>query len=97
VQPAELLDCIARALQHVAGPAARLSSSSALRLAGLTQREREVVDHVVDGKSSREIATLLGIAQRTVETHWASAMRKTGAASPSALVRLVLNVRGGSG
>ncbi len=35
----------------------------------LTDREREVLEHVVDGKTNREIAYTLGISEKTVEKH----------------------------
>ena len=43
---------------------------------------------------SRGIAADLGISQRTVETHRASIMRKTGAKSLPALARLALAATG---
>jgi len=60
------------------------------RIAGLTPRERQVMDLVVKGEASKQIARLLGIGQRTVETHRASVMRKIGARSLPELVRLTI-------
>ncbi|MBS7351140.1 MAG: PAS and helix-turn-helix domain-containing protein [Comamonas sp.] len=58
--------------------------------ARLTQREREIAQFLVLGKSSKEIAKLLGIGHRTVEAHRARLMRKFGVTSSYALVaRLV--------
>jgi FixJ family two-component response regulator len=65
-----------------------------MRIAGLTRREREVMDHVVAGHANKEIAARLGLAQRTVETHRANVMKKMGATSLSELVRLVIGARG---
>jgi two-component system CheB/CheR fusion protein len=97
VQSAELLASIERALRQAADPSERSASSAAaaLRIAGLTTREREVMDFVVDGLPNKEIAARLGIAQRTVETHRASVMEKMGAASLSDLVRMTLMARSG--
>jgi two-component system CheB/CheR fusion protein len=59
-----------------------------LRIAGLTKREREVMDLVVAGLANKDISARLGINQRTVETHRAAVMKKMGASSLSELVRL---------
>ncbi len=60
------------------------------RLARLTERERQVMDLVVDGKPNREIAALLDISPRTVEVFKARMMEKMQARSLPELVRLVL-------
>ena len=53
----------------------------------ITDREREIVQLLAEGKSSKEIATILGISVRTVETHRAAIMKKLGLKSFSELVR----------
>jgi DNA-binding CsgD family transcriptional regulator len=42
---------------------------SIARLLGITRREREIIEHLLAGKTDREIAELLYISPRTVETH----------------------------
>jgi DNA-binding NarL/FixJ family response regulator len=42
----------------------------------LTDREREIVQMLAEGKSNKEIATKLSISVKTVETHRATVMRK---------------------
>lgn len=52
----------------------------------LTQREREVLQLVAEGKSNAEVAERLSIGVRTVESHRAKAMRKIGARTQTDLV-----------
>src|SRR5262249_56202730 len=42
----------------------------------ITEREREVLREIAAGRSTRQIASRLGIGERTVESHRASLMRK---------------------
>jgi DNA-binding CsgD family transcriptional regulator len=60
------------------------------RFAYLTLRQREVLERVVAGQPSKNIAADLGISRRTVESHRASIMQRTGATSIPALVQLAL-------
>lgn len=53
----------------------------------LTTREREVLQLCVEGCSSTEMATRLGISPRTADTHRANLMRKLGLQNQTALVR----------
>lgn len=57
----------------------RLLDPSRLRLRRLTAREKEALAWAAQGKSAWEIGEILGISQRTVEEHLASACRKLGA------------------
>ena len=88
----ELFASIERALAHTRG-SDELSirqEVAAARLAGLTVRQREIMELVLAGHPSKNIATDLGISQRTVENHRAAVMRRTGSRSLSALIRLAL-------
>lgn len=60
------------------------------RFAALTARERDVLECLVRGASSKEIARQLSLSPRTVETHRAHLMTKTGAKSLSTLLRLAI-------
>ena len=62
--------------------------SDALRRPMLSSREREILQWVAAGKSQQDVADILGIAQRTVEVHMASARDKLGALNtPQAVAR----------
>jgi DNA-binding NarL/FixJ family response regulator len=56
----------------------------------LTSREREIVQLLAEGKSSKEVAGVLGISVKTAETHRANIMRKLGIHSVSELVRYAI-------
>jgi DNA-binding NarL/FixJ family response regulator len=53
----------------------------------LTQREREIVQLLAEGKTYREAALALGISEKTVATHRGHAMRMLGLKSAAELVR----------
>lgn len=60
------------------------------RVAALTEREREVMHRVIEGKLNKVIADELGISVKTVEFHRAKVMEKMGADSVAALVQLMM-------
>jgi two-component system, chemotaxis family, CheB/CheR fusion protein len=92
VGPDELFASIERALEHTKDSTklAARREVAATRLAGLTARQRQIMELVLAGHPSKNIAADLGISQRTVENHRAAVMKKTGSHSLSALIRLVL-------
>ena len=53
---------------------------------GLTSREREVIQLVAEGKSTKEVAVTLGLSVKTADTHRSNLMRKLGVHSVSELV-----------
>jgi two-component system CheB/CheR fusion protein len=88
----ELLASVKRALDQTRD-SAKLSAcraTAALRVASLTRRQRQILDLVLAGHPSKNIAADLGISQRTVDNHRAGIMRKTGSKSLSALIRTAL-------
>jgi two-component system CheB/CheR fusion protein len=88
----ELFATIERALEQ-AGDTAKASAwreNAASSMAGLTTRQRQVMDLVLAGHPSKNIAADLGVSQRTVENHRAAVMKKTGSRSIPALIRLAL-------
>ncbi|MEC9432510.1 MAG: LuxR C-terminal-related transcriptional regulator [Pseudomonadota bacterium] len=56
----------------------------------LTPREREIAAHVVNGRTSKEIARALAISPRTVEVHRAAILRKLGAKNAAELVSRII-------
>ena len=65
-------------------------SEAAVRLAGLTERERAVLQRVLAGKNTRAIAGELFISAKTVEFHRARIKRKLGASTTAELFRIGL-------
>lgn len=59
----------------------------------LSSREREIVQLLAEGKSSKEVAVVLGISVKTAETHRANIMRKLEMHSVSELVRYAVRNR----
>jgi len=60
------------------------------KLATLTPREREVLEHAARGLHAKEIAAALGISPRTVEVHKTRIMEKLGVRNVGELVRFAL-------
>jgi two-component system, LuxR family, response regulator FixJ len=60
------------------------------RMATLTPRERQVLQHVVAGRLNKQIAADLGIAEKTIKVHRARAMEKMCVASLAELVRITV-------
>ncbi|WP_028489856.1 response regulator transcription factor [Thiothrix lacustris] len=58
------------------------------RIANLTEREREVMDLVIDNHSNKEIASKLGVSIKTVEFHRSHMMDKMHATSLIELVNM---------
>jgi DNA-binding NarL/FixJ family response regulator len=58
----------------------------------LTLREREVLQLIAEGNTTKAIATKLGLSVKTVETHRAQLMERLEARDVAALVRLAIRV-----
>jgi DNA-binding NarL/FixJ family response regulator len=56
----------------------------------LTPREREVLQLVAEGKTTKEIATVLGLSVKTAETHRTKIMRKLEIHETAGLVRYAI-------
>jgi two-component system CheB/CheR fusion protein len=92
VSASELLTSIDLALGHWrdANKLTAWRETAATHVAGLTARQRQIMELVLAGHPSKNIAADLGISQRTVENHRASIMKKTGSKSLPALARTAL-------
>lgn len=88
----ELLTSVWRALEQSRDTTKAFvwHQDAANNLARLTPRQHQIMDMVLAGHPSKNIAADLGISQRTVENHRAAIMRKTGSKSLPALARLAL-------
>jgi len=90
-----LLDSINAALSIDA--AARRSSAAAddfgQRAATLTEREREMLDFLLAGRTSKEIAKALAISPRTAEAHRRNVLRKFGVGSAKELMNRSISSR----
>jgi DNA-binding CsgD family transcriptional regulator len=69
------------------------NGDAAIKSHSITPREREVLGWVAQGKSTREISGLLGIASRTVDEHVKKAGRKLGAANRVHTIAIALRER----
>jgi two-component system response regulator FixJ len=78
--------------REAAGAAPRPAGSSDLdaKLALLSERERQVLERLVEGDANKMIAYHLGISPRTVEIYRAKVMAKMEAATFADLMRMVI-------
>ncbi|MGC4017700.1 MAG: response regulator [Luteolibacter sp.] len=87
-----LIDAVNRALARDAAEQDLLRHRQEMRdrLSKLSDREREVMSHVVRGLMNKEIAAELGIHERTVKLHRTAITSKLGLQSVAELTRLWL-------
>jgi two-component system response regulator FixJ len=88
-----LLDCIRKGMGLRNMRRTDVDRNITARLTALTIREKEVLDLVVEGKTTKEIARILEISPRTVDIHRAHVMEKMHADNLADLVRMVLSAR----
>ena len=60
------------------------------RLKVLSPRESEIVDAIVAGRTTKQIAEVLGVSQRTIDAHRASILNKLELSSAAELIRLAV-------
>ncbi len=92
VNRVDLFSSIDRALEQSqdSGKLSEWRQTASDNVASLTSRQRQIMELVLAGHPSKNIAADLGISQRTVENHRASIMKKTDSKSLPALARLAL-------
>lgn len=86
VNDADLLRAVRAALVRAAEQ--RETAAISLRLARLTAREREVMEHVIAGKLNKQIASDLGTGEQNVKIHRGRMMHKMEMDSVADLVRI---------
>jgi FixJ family two-component response regulator len=95
IQEENLLAAVTQALER--DTAARRANDKQAgvqrRLSKLTPREREVMGHVVAGRLNKQIASDLGIVEKTIKVHRGRLMAKLGLRSVTDLVRLAEGAR----
>lgn len=91
----DLLDAVWTAIRRHAQLREESSAIAAIeaRLDTLTEREREVLGPIVEGRLNKQVGAALGVSEQTVKVHRHNIMRKMGAASLPDLVRMVELVR----
>lgn len=91
----DLLDAVQQALKH--DQLARRQQSEIAELherhKSLTAREREVMELMVSGMQTKQIATALGTSEVTAAVHRGNVMRKMHASSPAELGSMVERLR----
>jgi DNA-binding NarL/FixJ family response regulator len=76
--------------QQVVDAIARPAPSSPSGLGVLTDREREVLQLIAEGLSSKEIAAMLGVSLKTIDSHRSNLMEKLDIHKVSGLVRFAI-------
>jgi len=89
VDDEELLQALRLAVQrHVhSRERSQADEQARLRFGQLSEREQEVLRHIVRGLSNKEIARVLALSPRTVESHRANIFAKLGCDSLALLIR----------
>ncbi len=67
------------------------------RFSSLTAREMDILQMIIDGKSTKQIAYDTGLSQKTVSNHRAHLLAKTGAENTADLVRMAVVIGVGKG
>jgi FixJ family two-component response regulator len=90
-----LLEQVQKCLAQDADRARAAAATKDLRhrFTSLSRRENQVLENIVEGRSSREIGDLLGISVKTVSIHRSNLLKKTGARSTGQLIGMTIAAR----
>jgi len=90
VNETALFKAVEEALRRAQKFAAARTETEAIltRLATLTAREREVLEHIVSGQLNKQVAAQLGTVEKTIKVHRARVMEKMGVTSVAELARM---------
>ncbi len=96
VDEQDLIDAIQAGMRQLAEATRdqQLKNENRALLARLTPRETEILELICRGLTSREIADVIAVSPRTVESHRASIAEKIGTTSVAEMARLVFESRG---
>ncbi len=76
--------------QHLVDAIASPAASPGDGISLLTNRERQVLQQIAEGRTSKEIAAELGVSTKTVDSHRSRLMQKLDIHKASALVRFAI-------
>jgi DNA-binding NarL/FixJ family response regulator len=76
--------------RRLAGPATHAAARPAAQDSQLTTREQEVLQHIANGESNKQIARQLDLSVRTVETHRLNIKRKLGIEGQAELIKFAV-------
>lgn len=95
VHDSELIAAVRAAVEkgRIARQARSKRDEIQTRLASLTPREREVLEHVVSGQLNKQIADDLGTCEQTIKVHRGRVMKKMRVPSVAELTRLMERAR----
>ncbi|NMG17173.1 hypothetical protein GPA24_16860 [Aromatoleum bremense] len=88
-KPQDFIDCINRSIRVAREnfEQRQAKETAEISLQRLSPREREVLHHLLDGATSKEIARILNISYKTVDVHRSNVLRKLKVVSYLALKR----------
>jgi FixJ family two-component response regulator len=87
----DLLDAIRQALDRDEATKVRRAEVTGIigRHARLTERQRQIMTRIVEGKLNKQIAAQLGLSENTIKVHRRRIMERMGASSLAELVHMV--------